>query len=225
MKSKNYKRAAEKIDKKKTYSIAEAVKLVKETSRVKFDASVEVHMRLGIDSKKGDQLVRGNVVLPHGTGKTKKVAVFTLKEAEAKKAGADIVGGEELIKQIKTTGKIDFDIALASPEIMRSLAQVAKVLGPKGLMPAPKSGTVVKDSEMAKAVEEIKKGKVSFRNDDTANIHQVIGKVSWEDSKLVDNFSVLLDAINKAKPNGTKGVYLQSVYLTSSMGPSVRVEV
>ena len=225
MRSKRYKGLASKVDKTKEYELDEAIKLVKETSQTKFDSSVEVHVRLGIDPKKGEQAVRGSVTLPHGTGKTKRVAVFSEDEKNAKTAGADLVGSIEMIKKIKTSGKVDFDIALATPEMMKNLAGAAKVLGPKGLMPSPKAGTVVDDKQMAKAVEEIKKGKVNFRNDDSGNLHQLLGKVSWEDNKIKENIEVLIEAIKKAKPAALKGMYIKSVHLTSTMGPGVKLSV
>jgi len=225
MHSKKYKELASKIDKTKSYSIDEAFKLVKETSRTKFDASLEVHLRLGIDTKKGEQAVRGSAALPHGSGKIKRIAVFTDDTNAAKEAGADIVGNENLIKEIKSSGKVDFDVALATPKMMKNLVGVAKILGPKGLMPSPKAGTVVDDKAMPKAIEEIKKGKVNFKNDDTGNIHQLLGKISWDDGKLKENFEVFVDSVNKAKPAGVKGVFIKAIYLTSTMGPAVRVEV
>ena len=179
MRSRKYKELASKIDKTKVYPIDEAIKLVKETNKIKFDGSFEVHIHLGIDPKKGEQMVRGNVVLPHGTGKIKRIAIFAENEKAAKALGVDIIGNEELIKKIKSSGKVEFDIALATPSMMKNLAGAAKVLGPKGLMPSPKAGTVVDIKEMPKAIEEIKKGRVNFRNDDTGNIHQLLGKVSW----------------------------------------------
>ncbi len=221
MRSKKYKEAVAKIDKTKFYSIDEAIKLVKETSITKFDASVEVHMHLGIDPKKGEQAVRSNVILPHGTGKTKKVAVFCENEKAAK--GADVVGTEEVIKKIISSGKIDFDVAIATPEMMKKLAGAAKVLGPRGLMPSPKAGTVVEEKNLTQAIDEIKKGKVNFKNDDTANVHQVLGKVSWDDKKIKENYEVFVDAVTKAKPVVVKGVYIKSINLTSSMGPGVKV--
>ena len=223
MRSKKYKEAAAKIDKIKVYSIDEAIKLVKETSITTFDASVEVHMRLGIDPKKGEQAVRSNVILPHGTGKTKKVAVFCENEKAAK--GADIIGNEEVIKKIISSGKIDFDIAVATPEMMKKLAGAAKVLGPRGLMPSPKAGTVVVEKDLSQAIDEIKKGKVNFKNDDTANIHQILGKVSWNDKKIKENYEVFIDAVTKVKPTAIKGVYIKSISLTSSMGPGIKVNL
>lgn len=214
-----------KVDAEKTYTLDEAIALVKETSTVKFDASVELHARLGIDPKKTDQQIRSTVVLPHGTGKTKKVAAFVgpNDEADAKAAGADLICGEEEINVIKTTGKIDFDIAVATPEMMPKLAPAARVLGPKGIMPNPKTGTV--DKNVTKMIEELKKGKVSFKNDATANIHQLVGKISFDDNKLKENIKVFLEALTKAKPQGTKGTYIKGLYLTSSMGPSIKLEV
>ncbi len=221
--SKRYKELKSSFDHKKAYSPEEAVDLVLKTSTTKFDASIEVHLRLGIDPKKGDQMVRGTVALPHGTGKTKKVAAFVPanKEAEAKEAGAELVGGEELIAEIAKTGKIDFDIAVATPDMMPKLAKVAKVLGPKGLMPSPKNETVTPN--IKKAIEELRRGRVAFKNDDTANVHMIIGKASFPKDKLLANLAALMEAIRRAKPASSKGTYLRSVTLTSTMGPGVKV--
>ncbi len=213
-------------DKNKKYSIQDAIKIIKEVSpKRNFDESVEVHIVLGIDPKKGDQQVRGTVSLPHGTGKDVKVAVFAEGE-DAKKAsdaGADVVGGQELIDEIKHKGAIDFDVAVAHPSMMPKIAQIAKILGPKGLMPSPKDGTVVEN--VAKAVEEVKKGKISFKNDDTGNLHSLIGKRSFDDQKLVENFEAFIDAVRKSKPSSSKGIFLRRVYISTTMGPSVEVEV
>jgi len=211
------------FDNEKAYSLDEAFKLVKENAKAKFDESLEVHIRLGIDPKKGEQQVRGTVVLPHGTGKSKKIAVFTEKEKEAKDAGADIVGGEELIKKIKTKGVIDFDVAVATPDMMPKLAQIAKILGPKGLMPSPKNETVTTD--IKKTVKELKGGKITFKNDETCNLHQLIGKISWDENKLKENLEALLAALNKVKPATAKGIFIKQVVLSSSMGPGVKVEL
>ncbi len=211
------------FDKSKAYPIDEALKLLKENAKAKFDESVEVHVRLGIDPAKGEQQIRSSVVLPHGTGKSKRVAVFTENEKEAKEAGADIFGGKELIDKIRTTNVIDFDVAVATPEMMKELSSVAKILGPKGLMPSPKNETVTKD--IKKAVTELKGGKITFKNDETCNIHQLVGKISWETNKLKENFEVLLGAIRKAKPAGVKGVYLKQAVICSSMGPGIKVSV
>jgi len=210
-------------DKNKNYSIAEAIALVKKNSKTKFDSSIEVHFRLGIDPKKGEQQVRGAVSLPHGTGKTVKVAAFVSPTSEeaCRAAGADYVGGEELIAEIKKTEKTDFAVAVAEPDMMRNLAQIAKILGTRGLMPSPKNDTVTADP--AKAVAELKKGKVSFKNDDSGNIHSLIGKVSFDDAKLLENYNIMLDTIKKSKPSSSKGSYIKNISLSSSMGPGVRV--
>ncbi|HYE60204.1 MAG TPA: 50S ribosomal protein L1 [Candidatus Kapabacteria bacterium] len=225
MPSKRMKALEAKVDKNKVYTIDEALALVKETSTVKFDASVEVHARLGVDISKSDQQIRATVSLPHGTGKSKSVAAFVgaNDEKAAKEAGADFVYSEEDIKKIKDTGKIEFDIAVATPEMMPKMAQVAKVLGPKGLMPNPKTDTVGPD--VKKLITELKKGKAAFKNDDTGNVHQAIGKVSFDTAKLRENFDAFMDALRKAKPSGSKGTYIKSLYITSSMGPSIKVDV
>ena len=212
------------FDKSKAYTVEEAIDLTKKLSKTKFDASVELHIRLGIDPKKGDQQVRSAVSLPHGTGKTVRVAAFVApdKEKEAKDAGADVVGGEELVNQIKTTEKTDFDVAVAEPAMMRFLGQIGKILGTRGLMPSPKNDTVTPNP--IKAVEELKKGKVSFKNDDTGNIHVIIGKVSFENKKLEENFNTLINAVKKAKPTSSKGVYLKNISITSSMGPGIKMQ-
>jgi len=212
-----------KVDKNKVYPIDEAIKLVKETSNVKFDAGVEVHANLGIDPKKGDQQIRSTVVLPHGVGKTKKIAAFVSadKEKEAKEAGADVIYAEEDIKRLKDTGKIDFEVAVTTPDMMPKLAAVAKVLGPKGLMPSPKTETV--GPNLKKMIEELKKGKITFKNDDTANVHQIVGRVSFDDAKVKENLLAFLDALKKAKPTTTKGTFIKKLVLCSSMGPAVRI--
>ncbi|MFH0853973.1 MAG: 50S ribosomal protein L1 [bacterium] len=212
-------------EEKKLYSIAEAAKLIKDGKKAKFDESIEVHLKLGIDTKKGDQQIRGTCVLPHGTGKEKKIAVITsegnIKEAEA--AGADIVGGDEMIEKIKTSGKIDFDILVATPDVMKNLAKIAKILGPRGLMPSPKSDTV--SANITKTVSELKKGKITFKNDDTANVHQVIGKISFDCNKLAENVKAFIDEIKKAKPSGSKGVYIKNAVICSTMGRGFKIIV
>ncbi len=210
-------------DKSKAYPIAEAIELAKKLSKTKFDGSIEAHFRLGIDTKKGEQQVRLAVSLPHGTGKTVRVAAFVTpgKEKETRDAGADLVGGEELIAEIKKTEKTDFQVAVAEPGLMKNLAVIAKILGTRGLMPSPKNETVTPDP--AKAVAELKKGKISMKNDDTGNLHVAIGKVSFDTIKLADNFNVLLDAVRKAKPATSKGVYLKSVTLNATMGPGLKI--
>ncbi|MFA5211322.1 MAG: 50S ribosomal protein L1 [Patescibacteria group bacterium] len=225
MLSKRMKDLKTKVDKTKSYSIEEAIKLVKETSNVKFDASVEVHANLGIDPKKSDQQIRATVVLPHGTGKTKKIAAFVgaNDEKDAKEAGADFVYSEEDIKKLQSSGKIEFDLAVSTPEMMPKMALVARILGPKGLMPNPKTGTV--DANVKKMIGDLKRGKTSFKNDDTSNIHQVIGKVSFTESQLKENFETFLETLKKIKPMSSKGIYIKSLFLTSSMGPSIKIDV
>lgn len=222
-KSKRIKELLSKVDKNKIYPLEEAIKLVKETSNVKFDASVEVHVNLGIDTKKGDQIVRSMVVLPHGNGKEKKIAAFTEKKDEAQKAGASVVGSDDLIAKIKKTKKCDFDVAVATPEMMPKIAQIAKILGQKGLMPNPKSGTIGPD--IAKMIKDLKGGKETFKNDDSGNVHLCVGKVSFDDAKLVENIQEFIEAVKKAKPSSLKGTYIKSISLASSMGPGVKVGV
>ena len=213
------------FDKLKSYPIEEAIELTKKLSKTKFDASVEIHFRLGIDPKKGEQQIRTAVSLPHGIGKTIKIAAFVSseKEKEVKAAGADFVGGEDLIAEIKKTEKTDFQVAVAEPAMMRNLAQIAKILGTRGLMPSPKNETVT--TNPAKTVEELKKGKVSFKNDDTGNIHVIIGKTSFETKKLIENYETLLNSIKKVKPAKSKGIYLKNISITSSMGPGIKVVI
>ncbi|MEJ5997637.1 50S ribosomal protein L1 [Corynebacterium sp. H130] len=222
-KSKAYKAAAELIDAGRIYSPLEAAKLVKETSSKNFDASVDVAIRLGVDPRKADQLVRGTVNLPHGTGKTVRVAVFAEgeKATEAEAAGADIVGTTELIEQI-TAGTIDFDVAIATPDQMAKVGRVARVLGPRGLMPNPKTGTVTTD--VAKAIEEVKGGKISFRVDKAANLHALIGKASFDAEKLAENYGALIDELMRLKPSSAKGVYLKKITMSSTTGPGLPVD-
>jgi len=213
------------FDRTKTYTPTEAIELTRKLSKTKFDSSVEVHIRLGIDPRKGDQQVRSAVSLPHGTGKSIRVAAFVAPENEeaAKKAGADLVGGESLIEEIKNTEKTDFEVAVAEPAMMKSLSQIAKILGTRGLMPSPKNDTVTKNP--AQAVEELKKGKVSFKNDNTGNLHIAIGKTSFDTEKLKENYQAIIDAVTRAKPSSSKGQYLKGVTITSSMGPGIKVQV
>ena len=212
-----------KVDPNKVYSLEEAVKLLAETSGVKFDATVEVHANLGIDTKKSEQQVRATVILPHGTGKTKTVAAFVSseKEKEAKEAGADFIYGEEEIKKIKDTGKIAFEVAVTTPDMMPKLAAIAKVLGPKGLMPNPKTETV--GPNIKKMIEELKKGKVTFKNDDSGNVHQAVGKISFGEEKLKENITAFLEALKKAKPATAKGTFIGSLTLCSAMGPAIKI--
>lgn len=222
--TKSQKKIAGKVDNAKVYTLDEAIALLKETSTVKFDPSVEVHANLGIDPKKGEQQIRATTTLPHGTGKTKKVAAFVgpEKEKEAKDAGADFVYGDEDIKKIKETEKIAFDIAVTTPDMMAKLAVVAKVLGPKGLMPNPKTETV--GPNIKKMIEELKKGKITFKNDDTSNVHVSVGKLSFGPEKLKENIAVFIDALKKAKPATQKGTYIKNLVVCSTMGPSIRIQ-
>ncbi|MFG2163793.1 50S ribosomal protein L1 [Micromonospora chersina] len=221
--SKSYRKAAEVIDRSKLYSPAEAVKLAKETTNVKFDATVEVAMRLGVDPRKADQMVRGTVNLPHGTGKTARVIVFAAgaKAEEAAAAGADEVGTDELVARIQG-GWLDFDAAIATPDQMAKIGRIARILGPRGLMPNPKTGTVTMD--VTKAVADIKGGKITFRVDKHSNLHLIIGKASFSESQLIDNYAAVLDEILRAKPSAAKGKYLKKVTLTTTMGPGVPVD-
>lgn len=223
--SKRYHEAAKLVDKTKAYPLAEAIALVKQTATTKFDAGIEVHCSLGIDAGQSSQNVKGTVALPHGTGKSVRVAAFVPASLEAavKQAGATIVGGEELIKQIKQTEKTDFDVAVATPDMMRSLGQVAKILGTRGLMPSPKNETVTADP--AKAVAELQKGKIAFKNDASGQVHVLAGKASFDTAKLVENISAIIDAIKAAKPADAKGTFLKGVSVASSMGPGVKIEL
>ncbi len=224
--AKEKKEKTEQIyDKSKLYPIEEAIELVKKLSKVKFDASIEAHLRLGIDPRKGDQQIRTAVSLPHGTGKTIKVAAFVSpdKEKAVKEAGADYVGSETLIAEIKKTEKTDFQVAVAEPAMMKNLAQIAKILGTRGLMPSPKNETVTTDP--VKAVKELKKGKVSFKNDDTGNLHVAIGKISFATADLVDNYRTLVATVQKVKPTSSKGIYLRNISICSSMGPGIKVVI
>lgn len=222
-----YKRTIDKsaIDRTQTYPIAEAIALVKEHATAKFDETIEVHVRLGIEPRKSDQQIRATAELPHGTGKKRIIAAFVgpNDEAAAKAAGADLVLGEEEIKEIQTSKKANFDLAVATPEMMPKLAPAARVLGPRGLMPNPKTDTVGPD--VAKMLEALRGGKITLKNDSTANLHQPIGKKSFDDAKLEENYRALIDALKKNKPASSKGAFLKEIYLTSTMGPSVRVEV
>ena len=205
-------------------NITEALTEIKKNAKAKFDESVEAHFRLDIDPKKSDQQVRGVAVLPNGTGKSVKIVVFTTtqkKEAEA--AGAELVGGDELIDKIKSSGKIDADVAIATPEMMPKLAGVAKILGPKGLMPNPKNQTVT--PKVAEVIEALKKGRADFKNDNSGNIHQAIGKVSFEEARLEENFKALLEAVRKAKPEAAKGRFIKGIAVCSTMGKAVRIDL
>lgn len=224
-KSKKYTQALSKIEKGKAYLLEDAVKLVKETSVSKFDATVEIAVRLNLDTKKNDQQLRGATVLPHGTGKTKRVLVLAKGDAAkaATSAGADYVGDVDMISKIEKENWFDFDVIIATPEMMPLLGKLGKVLGPKGLMPNPKTGTVTMDTK--KAVEDVKKGRVEYRTDSFANVHAIVGKVSFTDDQLKDNVSAFMDVIIKSKPQSAKGVYLKNVSLASTMGPGIKVDL
>ncbi|HAP03261.1 MAG TPA: 50S ribosomal protein L1 [Lachnospiraceae bacterium] len=220
---KKYQDAVKSYDKSKQYDAAEAVAIVKKNATAKFDETVEVHIRTGCDGRHADQQIRGAVVLPHGTGKTVRVLVFAkgAKADEATAAGADYVGGEELIPKIQNEGWLDFDVVVATPDMMSVVGRLGRVLGPKGLMPNPKAGTVTMD--VTKAINDIKAGKIEYRLDKANIIHVPVGKASFSEADLADNFQTLMDAIVKARPSTLKGTYLKNITLTSTMGPGVRV--
>lgn len=223
--SKRYNDIKQKIEKDRVFTLEEAVDFIKENTQTKFDESVELHFNLGIDPRKGDQQVRSTMRLPHGTGKTKKVVVFAEGEAaqEAEKAGADAVGSEELIEEIRLAGKCDFDEAIATPDMMKKLGKIAKILGIKGIMPNPKKDTVTPN--VAKAIADVKGGKIAFKNDETSNVHQLVGKVSFSKEQLMENIEAFVNALQKARPEGQKGTYIKSFTVTTTMGPGLTVEV
>ena len=222
---KKYVEAAKTIDRGTLYDVADAVSLVKKTATAKFDETIEAHIRTGCDGRHADQQIRGAVVLPHGTGKKVRILVFAkdAKAEEAKAAGADFVGGEELIPKIQNENWFEFDVVVATPDMMGVVGRLGRVLGPKGLMPNPKAGTVTMD--VTKAIQEIKAGKIEYRLDKTNIIHVPVGKASFTEEQLADNFQTLIDAILKAKPATLKGAYLKSVTMTSTMGPGVKLNV
>ncbi len=222
--SKRYQESAKLVDKKKKYLPQEAVELVKKTGTTKFKSSVEAHVRLGIDPKKSDQSIRATIVFPNSLGKSKKIAAFVGpdKEKDAKDAGAEIVGGEELINEIASSGKIDFEVAVASPDMMPKLAKLAKILGPKGLMPNPKTDTV--GPNIKKLVEDLKKGKVAFKNDVGGIVHQAVGKTDLEAAQILENLNLLVETIKKLKPASAKGVYIKKITLATTMGPGINVD-
>ncbi|MER7280336.1 50S ribosomal protein L1 [Dactylosporangium sp. NPDC000244] len=220
---KNYRKVVDLVDRNALYSPMAAVKLAKQTTTVKFDPTVEVAMRLGVDPRKADQMVRGTVNLPHGTGKTARVIVFAqgAKAAEAEAAGADAVGTDELVARIQE-GWLDFDAAIATPDQMAKIGRIARILGPRGLMPNPKTGTVTMD--VTKAVNEIKGGKITYRVDKHSNLHLIIGKASFSEQQLVENYAAVLEEVNRAKPSAAKGKYLRKIFLTTTMGPGIPVD-
>ena len=221
--AKRLKELSKLVDANKLYSVEEAADLVKQTAKAKFDESVEVHIRLGIDPKQSDQIVRGTVLLPNGIGKTRTVFVIAKgeKQTEAEKAGADKVGSTDLIEEI-SKGELNFDVLVATPDCMKDLSKVAKILGPKGLMPNPKSGTVTFD--IGKTVQELKKGKVAYKNDSFGIVHCSVGKASFEKDKLVENIKTLVSAVMKAKPSAAKGQYVKSISVSSTMGPGIYID-
>ncbi len=218
---KNYRAALELIDKTKLYPFDEAVALVKKTNTAKFDATIDLSLNLNVDPKKADQQLRGTMVLPHGNGKTKRVLAITQKVEEAKNAGADFVGGKELLEKIQKENWFDYDIIVATPDMMGELGKLGRVLGPKGLMPNPKTGTVAVD--IAKAIHEIKAGKVEYRLDKEGNIHVSVARVSFDDQKIIDNLTALTDVIVKARPSAVKGAFIRNAVIHTTMGPAIKV--
>lgn len=223
---KRYRTAVELIDRTQTYPPAEALALAKKASYAKFDESVEVHMRLGVDPRYADQQVRGVVLLPHGTGREVRVLVFAEGEDAkfAEDAGADFVGSDDLAQKIQN-GWLDFDVALATPPMMRIAGRLGKILGPRGLMPNPKAGTVLAGEDMPRIIDEMKKGRLEFRVDKTGNLHIPIGKVSFDDQKLLDNLGTLVDEVARSRPSGSKGQFIQNIVLTTTMGPGIKLDL
>jgi len=221
--SKRYREAVKILDKNRKYSLEEAVSLLKKMPASKFDASLDLHFYLNIDPKKSDQLVRGTIILPHGTGKKKKIAVFCKGELEnvARQAGADIVGAEDLINKV-ANGFMEFDCVVATPDIMKDISRLGKILGPRGLMPSPKAGTVTMD--IKKAIDELRKGKIEFKTDKQSGIHVSVGKLSFDEDKLVENARRVIEAVNEAKPASVKGKYIKSIYISSTMSPGIPLE-
>ena len=222
--SKRYRAAIKGLEEEKTYPLKEAITVLKKIAPPKFDSSVDLHFKLNIDSKKTDQMVRGTVVLPHGTGKKVRIAVFCKGEHEqlAKAANADYVGGDDLIAKV-TAGFLDFDCAIATPEMMKDLSRLGKILGPRGLMPSPKTGTVTMD--ITKAIEDVRKGKVEFRVDKQGGVHLSIGKFSFDEDKLYDNASRIIDSLNEARPTSVKGKFVESLFIASTMNPGFKVAI
>jgi len=224
LRSKRYKESVKQVETDKIYPLKDAVLVLKKMPSLKFDSSIDLHFNLGIDIKKSDQMVRGTVILPHGTGKKVRVAVFCKGEHDkiARSANADIVGGIELIDKV-AAGFLDFDCAIATPEMMKDLSKLGKVLGPRGLMPSPKTGTVTND--ILKAIEDVKRGKVEFRVDKQGGVHLAVGKLSFSEDKICDNASRVIEALNEAKPASVKGKFIESIFITSSMSPGLRLAI
>jgi large subunit ribosomal protein L1 len=223
---KKYREAFKLVDPSKAYSPKEAVELIKKTAFTKFDGTVELHFKMGVDVKQADQMVRGVTLLPNGTGKKIRIAVFADGEAEriAKEAGADVAGGDDLIKQVEG-GFLDFDVAVAIPQIMAKVGRLGKILGTRGLMPNPKAGTVVPADQLPRLLNELRQGRVEFRTDKTAGVHTIIGKTSFTEQQLLDNMNAMLDAIGRAKPTAAKGVYIKKIVVSSTMGPGIRLDI
>jgi len=221
---KKYRQAAQLVDRMRAYLPAEAVELAQKTSMANFDATVEVHLNMGVDPRHADQQVRGVVLMPHGTGKQVRILVFAEGEAEkiAQEAGADYVGTDELTKKIQG-GWLDFDVAIAIPQVMGKVGRLGRVLGPRGLMPSPKAGTIVQPDDLPRLIQETRLGRVEFRVDKTANIHVPIGKASFSSEQLLDNFTAFMEAIIRAKPSGAKGQYVKKIVMTTTMGPGIKV--
>jgi large subunit ribosomal protein L1 len=223
--SERYRKAKHLIDPKKQYPLSEGIDLLKKASTEKFDGSIEVHAHLGIDPKQSNQQIRSTVTLPHAFGKRKTIAAFVSadQEKEAREAGADLIGGKEMIENIKTTGKIEFDIAIATPEMMKQMTAVAKILGPKGLMPSPKNDTIT--SNIAKTLSELRQGKIAYKTDDTGNIHVIVGKRSMTNEAISENFQIFLAHLRKNKPASAKGTFIKNLVLCTSMSPAVKIDV
>ncbi len=224
---KKYREAAEKIDRTRNYTPEEAIRLLKEVAYTNFDPTAEVHIRLGVDPRHSDQQVRGTVVLPHGTGKKVKILVFAEGEDAkiAEEAGADYVGSDEYIQKIQKEGWLDFDVAIATPQLMSKVARLGRILGPRGLMPSPKAGTVVRGEDLPRVIDEIRRGRVEFRVDRTGNLHIPFGKVrAFSEEQLLDNLAAVMEAVVRAKPSAAKGTYIRRVTVAPSMGPGIRVE-
>ncbi len=223
---KRYNEAAKLIDRNKAYAVKEAVELVKKTAYAKFNGTVELHLRMGVDVKQADQLVRGTILLPHGTGKQIRILVFAEGEAEriAREGGADHVGADDLIKQIEG-GFLDFEVAVAIPQLMAKVGRLGKLLGTRGLMPNPKSGTVVQPDQLPRVLKELRQGRVEFRTDKTGVIHTIVGKLGFSEQQLEENLTTLLDAIMRAKPASAKGQYVKKMVLTSTMGPGIKLDL
>lgn len=224
---KKYRQVAQQVDREHAYEPQEAIALVKEVSYADFDASVDAHYRLGIDPRKADQQIRGTVILPHGTGKPIRVLVFAEGEAEklAEEAGADYVGGSELVEKIAEETWVDFDVAISTPSMMRMVGRLGRILGRRGLMPNPKSGTIVPPEDLPQVIEDVRRGKVEFRNDKQSLIHVPIGRVSFTEEQLLDNFIALTDALRRNRPPAVGGQYIRSIYLSPTMGPGIKVDV